>query len=306
MAILVTGSSGFVAENLLPKIKMDGLITIDKTPGESTMHVIDLNDSKSISKIIKNINEPYTLIHLAAARSDFGITPEEYYRNNVEATENLLISLQQNKPRNVIHVSSVASIDGATIAFQSNLKSDDAYRATKFIQETLVIDWAKRHDVGCHVLLPSAIFDASARLDTNIGRLIRAVRALRVFPCIDTKKSITLLDNFTDFILMALFLRIPSGKYLTIESPVLSINEMVLSLNPNITLLKIPFLKMGLLVVALFLENVGLLFKFEPKLTRNRVYKLYKSTDYSRFGLCDNFSYENTFSRSTASILKNL
>ena len=73
-----------------------------------------------------------------AARFDFGATPLEYYKSNVECHQSFTAALSKLKVKKFIHVSSVAALDGRNINFSEQLSCDDAYRATKYLQEALI------------------------------------------------------------------------------------------------------------------------------------------------------------------------
>ena len=111
----------------------------------------------------------------------------------------MLRVLESVAVRRVVHVSSVASIDGAEIEYHPELSCDDAYRATKYLQEQLVTEWCLERDIECYVVYPSAIFSSEGRQDTNIETLQAVSSVLPVIPRMDTKKSLTSLDALVGF-----------------------------------------------------------------------------------------------------------
>jgi hypothetical protein len=229
-----------------------------------------------------DMSEPCTVIHLAAARFDYGATASKYSEENVDATKCFLSALDTIDIKAFIHVSSVAAFDGSKIKYSESLNCDDAYRATKFLQEQLIRQWAARRGIPLYVLYPSAIFDHDHRSDTNIGKLQFLTRYLPFAPEIRSLKSLTFLPAFTGFILACVEARVAPGGYVTIERPVLSVTEILVAQTPrSIARVPIPGLKFFLKLLSRFLWVMGGFGKVDYGLTPNRVKKLFSDTDYA-------------------------
>ena len=116
--ILVTGASGFVAEHLIPKLKEGGNVVIGhdrkKQPSAICDKFIsgDLCDLQGSDLADHNVD---SVIHLAAARADWGVSKEEFYRDNVTATENLLYVLKETSCKEYIFVSSISTMPQVSI-----------------------------------------------------------------------------------------------------------------------------------------------------------------------------------------------
>ena len=126
-----------------------------------------------------------------------------------------------------IHVSSVAALDGRKISYSDNLDCDNAYRATKYLQEVMIQKWCNEHDVPLTILYPSAIFSDDQRSDTNIGKLQSVSQFAPLVPKIEVVKSLTYLPFLSQFIIDSVVGEIPEGKYLTIEKPLLTVSKMI-------------------------------------------------------------------------------
>tara|TARA_B100000927_G_C16431904_1_gene455939 strand:- start:169 stop:1155 length:987 start_codon:yes stop_codon:yes gene_type:complete len=283
LKVIVTGSSGYVASNLIPLLKKNyKVIGFDKVKSINTTHVGNINESKILNIPEINNDESFIIINLASARFDFGATAEDYYRLNVECHVKFLDSLSGLNIKKIVHISSVAAIDGRSISFSKDLNCDDAYRSTKYLQEKLIKDWCYDHDIELFLFYPSAIFSEDARSDTNIGKLQSISRIIPFIPEIDVAKSLTYLPNFSQFIIKSLVDEIPSGKYLTIEKPSLTVSQMIQKISGrNIPLIRIPYLQQLLKTAASFLHFIGLFGRIDLKLTPNRVIKLFSDTSYN-------------------------
>ena len=103
MTILVTGSSGFVAQSLIPKLEKLGfdVIGLDWKNGEHTKIIHDISKSLEIEDDID------VVIHLAARLEHERCSKEEFFETNVDGTEQVL-NLAHSKNAYFIYVSTTA------------------------------------------------------------------------------------------------------------------------------------------------------------------------------------------------------
>ena len=103
MTILVTGSSGFVAQSLIPKLEKLGfdVIGLDWKNGEHTKIIHDISKSLEIDDDIDIV------IHLAARLEHEKCSKEEFFKTNVDGTEQVL-NLAHSKNAYFIYVSTTA------------------------------------------------------------------------------------------------------------------------------------------------------------------------------------------------------
>ena len=310
--IFVTGSSGYVASNLVPLLKHNhDVVGIDYKPSKNTDIVIDIGSNDLNKELKPYTGNEITIINLAAARFDFGANASRYYYENVESQKYFLKNISQYKIKNFIHISSVAAIDGSLISFKDNLSCDDAYRSTKFLQEELIKDWCKKNNINLFILSPSAIFSNSERVDTNIGKMQKFIKYLPFIPNIKIKKSLTYLPNLSNFIIKCLQDDFKAGHYLTIERSVLSVSQMIMLLSKkNLRVIELPLLQANLNFIAHLLNIIGGFGLIDTKLTPGRVKKLFTDTSYDFLyeERCIDFDLE-TYSQSNddlRSILRSL
>ena len=279
--ILVTGSSGYVAADLIPRLKtIAEVIGVDLVPSIHTDFVVDIA-SKEFEDIANSLlDDEIYIVNLAAARFDFGACAEDYLRLNVLCHESFLLFLSKLKIKKFVHISSVAAIDGRKIKYKSDLNCDDAYRSTKHIQENSIREWCHKRKIDLSVLYPSAIFSNNARQDTNIGKMQIFSKFIPFVPEINVKKSLTFLPNLSMFIVKNITGNFSPGLYLTIERPIMSVTQMIIILSGrNLIKIRILGLKQILKIIAwnLFIIGFG---KIDFKLTPNRVEKLFSDTSY--------------------------
>ena len=289
MHVLVTGSSGYVASSLVPYLKKNASVFgIDQSASKYT----DLKASIESPQLKKSLDpfgdDEVVIVNLAAARFDFGATAMDYYKLNVECHQIFTQTLNNLNIRKFIHVSSVAALDGRNIPYSEKLNCDDAYRATKFLQEVTIEKWCDEHNVPLTILYPSAIFSDGPRSDTNIGKLQSVSKFIPFIPKIEVTKSLTYLPFFSKFIVDSVAGEIPAGKFLTIEQPSLTVSKMIQVISGRtIKLVNIPFFSVILKNIANFLYVLGFFGRIDLKLTPNRVVKLFSDTSYSHVNSID-------------------
>lgn len=282
MNLIVTGSSGYVSSFLIPKLMeldISSYIGIDLLPGEYTTHISNISDGNIWQALDKKLS--YIIINLAAARFDFNVTADRYFELNVKSTKELITQLHGVNIEYLLHVSSVASFEGKYIDFSPNLGCDDAYRSTKYLQETLIKEFAFETKTPISILFPSAIYDDNPRSDTNIGTIQRLSRLLPFIPKIETKKSLTYLPSFCDFIIYSLEKR-GTCEIMTIEKPILSVSQIMIANSGRLNrkLIRIPFFKAFLMGLSYLFLLFGKVLNVDPKLVPNRVIKLFSDTGF--------------------------
>ncbi|MDC3343065.1 NAD-dependent epimerase/dehydratase family protein [Pseudomonadales bacterium] len=309
MKVLVSGSSGYVASDLIPRLKEKmQILGVDYVPSEHTDICTGIESDEFKQALTKIIDGEINIINLAAARFDFGATAKDYYDINVRCHELFLSTLSEINIKNFVHVSSVAAFDGRNITYTEELNCDDAYRATKYLQEVLVKDWCQGNHVNLTILYPSAIFSENARSDTNIGKMQVLSGYLPFVPEIDVHKSLTYLPKFSAFIVDLINEKLPLGQYLAIEQPSLAVSEMIRILSGRaLPVLHVPGLRITLKIVAKLLFAVGGFGKIDMKLTPNRVTKLFSDTMYADLNddQVDSTFYTSTHRESLTDILAN-
>ena len=120
--VLVTGSSGYVASDLVPRLKDEiNVFCVDQHFSNYSDLEARIESSEFKNCMDQFIEEEIIIVNLAAARFDFGVTAMDYYKLNVECHDFFTKALSNLNVRKFIHVSSVAALDGRSIPYSEKL-----------------------------------------------------------------------------------------------------------------------------------------------------------------------------------------
>lgn len=180
--ILVTGCSGYVGSSLVPELVSRGhdIVGVDRRPwtGDVPIRFVqaDLLNPDRWSAALEDAEQ---IVHLAAAKADWGLTAEEYRRDNVEATRVLLDEGLRAGIDNWLFYSTVATMGSSDepVGEEAAFSPRGPYGATKAEAELLFRRVVGREgSMRVVVLRPSVIFGPEHPDSTNVNRLIRALQ----------------------------------------------------------------------------------------------------------------------------------
>lgn len=185
--ILVTGGSGYIGNNLLRRLseKNCDVVSISnrKIPyicpnPNITNFLCDLEDSNSLSKIIKNTNFDY-VYHLAA-KSNANPLDHDYSRAikfNVNSTVNVLKNIRHKKVKKFFFTSSSSVYaDNKSNFFEETmlLNPNNAYGVSKLCCEQIIHSYAKNYNIPSIALRLGSVFGKN---DSNLLHLIPSIMA---------------------------------------------------------------------------------------------------------------------------------
>lgn len=235
--VLVTGSSGFIGSHLVPFLAEAGFAVtgVDReepTGGDGLERFIHA-DVRDLDRVRPALEEVDTVVHLAAARGDWGIEPAEYFEENVSVTRELLEMGASAGIDRWIFYSSVSaigpSVEGADE--EAPLNPRGPYGRSKAEAEGLFRALCRdRPESRVLLLRPSVVFGPGNPPDTNIFRLVSAILGRRFVMVGDgsTLKSTSYIENL---LAAHLFLmeRMESGvqTYIYVDDPVMTTGEIV-------------------------------------------------------------------------------
>lgn len=236
MKILVTGSSGFVGSHLVPALQSSGhqVVGVDRNEpetGEPDDFIQgDLLDTKVLQRGIDDVDAVY---HLAAAKDDWGISREEFFRENVDVTRDILdASARENIHTHVFYSTVAVHGPGEEPTDESAPYSPTiAYGESKVECEKLYRTYVDENSESRVLLLrPSAIYGARQPWRTNVYRLIDAIYKRR-FVMIGKGNALKTTSYIENLLAANRFMmkRLQPGvqAYIYVDKPVMSTDRLV-------------------------------------------------------------------------------
>lgn len=220
MAIYITGSTGFVGQNLLQYFNINNLSPL------------------KISR--KNLLEPEklslekdsTIIHLAGKAHDLKkiSDPDEYYKVNFELTKKLYDAFLKSDAKKFIFISSVkAAADTVNgILTEDNIPNPQThYGKSKLMAEEYIQGQPLQAGKSFYILRPCMIHGPGNK--GNLNLLYKFVEKGIPYPlaAYDNKRSFLSVENLCFVIKELLEKEIPSGGYNIADDEALSTNEVV-------------------------------------------------------------------------------
>jgi len=181
MRILLTGSSGYIGRYLASLLKQAGhsVIGFDRdsdpsVPLDEFIHA-DLIEPGRYVGALKTVDH---ICHLAAARGDWGIPKEEYYRDNLEATRALLEAARRAGVKRWMFYSTVSALGPSEVPLSEEAprRPINAYGGSKADCEALFDRYVSEEpNANVITIRPSVVFGPGNPENTNIFRLIDAI-----------------------------------------------------------------------------------------------------------------------------------
>lgn len=205
--VLVTGAAGYIGSRLIPRLSAAGceIVALDRAeppqlPPEVQFIRADLLDRHACRDALRGCDEVF---HLAAAKGDWGISPAEYERDNVDATRSLIEAGAAAGVHRWVFFSTVSVLgpSGEPLGEGAPQAPANPYGATKAKAERLferLIE--ERPATRVLTVRPSVVFGPGNPWNTNIYRLIDAI-ARRRFVMIGAGsqiKTTSYIDNLID------------------------------------------------------------------------------------------------------------
>jgi nucleoside-diphosphate-sugar epimerase len=171
--------------------------------------------------------------HLAAAKGDWGISEEEYYRDNLEATRVLIEAGKEAGVKDWVFYSTVSVMGPSheAIGEQAEFDPINPYGASKADAEQLFHQLAAE-DPEARVLIirPSVVYGPGNPDSTNIYRLIDSIYNNR-FAMVGPGEAIKSTSYIDNLLAATLFLMNRMGRgvqtYIYVDEPALSTGELV-------------------------------------------------------------------------------
>ncbi|WP_259116319.1 NAD-dependent epimerase/dehydratase family protein [Salinibacter ruber] len=236
MLLLLTGSSGYIGSRLASRLNERGhsVFGVDRKQYNgnffSDTTTGDLLEPSTLERTNLNVD---CICHLAAAKGDWGISEEEYYRDNLEATRAIIEAGKDAGVKDWVFYSTVATLGPhhAPVDEGADFNAINPYGASKADAEKLFHQLASE-DPEARVLIirPSVVYGPGNPPSTNIYRLVDAIynrRFAMVGPG-DAIKSTSYIENL---LAATIFLmeRMERGvqTYIYVDEPALTTGTLV-------------------------------------------------------------------------------
>jgi len=208
MRVGVTGAAGYIGSRLVERLVRAGhaVFALDREarapglPAGVEFQRCDLTDATAYEGALSGLD---LLCHLAAAKGDWGISEDEYRRDNVRATEALIGCAHRAGVRRWIFYSTVSVLGPSDVALDERARRRpvNPYGATKAECEVLFERYAAATpEARVLVIRPSVVFGPDNPDNTNIFRLVDAIHRNR-FVMIGRGREVkttSYIDNLLD------------------------------------------------------------------------------------------------------------
>lgn len=289
MKILLTGSEGFVGGYLRKELEKTGYIVycIDRVKlSRVNYFCFDLSDEiLNLEKSFKD--EIFDLvIHLAAAKGDYNLKYDDFYRDNVIASKKLITLIKSLNIKSVIAYSTVSVYghDNKIKSEEAELVPNNDYGTTKLESENLFIEWYNLDPVKnkLTILRPSVIYG-----ENNFANMYNLLNQLNKKIPITVGngnyiKSMVAVENIVDMTLFTMENLDSLQIYNCTDKPYPKLKEVI----QYISEIK-GFSKPKIVIPEWFAYFIGVIFEFfsfmirkDLRITRERIYKFTMATDY--------------------------
>lgn len=296
--IVVTGSSGYIGSALVDRLLTDPtrrVIGVDRTasaraPSPNFGFVrCDLSAPGSTLQS-DAFDDTGCVVHLAAARGDWAIGEDEYWRDNLQATRGLLQAPWAGGVPHWVFTSSVSVYGPADqpLTEDAPLAPIGPYGQSKLASEQLIRQFIAERGLAGRVIRPSAVFGPGHPANTNVYKLIEALRRWPL-PLIGggrNRKTVTYLPNLLDLIEWCMH-DMAAGErdcrvYNFVEEPVQTVAELIAALRAaGIRPARSFAVPLGLVVAAAYpVWGLARLIGTDLRITPERVRKYAASTWY--------------------------
>jgi nucleoside-diphosphate-sugar epimerase len=198
MKILITGSTGFFGKIIVKQNSTNEIIGLNRNVGD---YKYDLRNS------VPNFQENFDLVIHNAGKAHIETETDDdkfdFFNINLKGTINLLSALEDNIPKQLVFISSVAVYGknyGLNINEQSLLGASDSYGLSKIQAEDAVLKWCAINNVVCTILrLPLLV---GKNPPGNLATMLNAIKKGYYFNigAGEAKKSMVLAEDVARFI----------------------------------------------------------------------------------------------------------
>ncbi len=274
MKVCITGASGFVGKSLtqlLAKHEISLLLASrtseDEISGESLK--LDINHTENLHLSLVGCD---VVVHLAAhvhkmkdcpqhsslQYSDAHYLNTDYFKTNMQATENLIHQAVLAGVKRFIFVSTVkvfgeSSLVNHPFSEEDDCNPQDAYALSKLKAEDALLEIAKKSAIEVVIIRPPLVYGPGVK--ANFASLLKLVQYKMPLPfgAIENKRSLIYVENLAHFVMHCLAHPAAKNQIFTVSddydvSTQLLIQEISQAL--NVPVRNIKFQEKWLLLIA--------------------------------------------------------
>jgi nucleoside-diphosphate-sugar epimerase len=289
MYLQILGGSGFIGTHLC-KLLYDSKINfkiLDIKISSLFQKKFIKTDITNFKILKKNIKKNSILINLAAIHSDDISKKKDYYKVNVDGAKNICRVSEKKGIKKIIFTSSVSVYGFASKFCNENGKINpyNDYGKSKYLAEKVFKTWQSKepHNRCLVIIRPTVVFGEGNR--GNVYNLFKQIKSNLFFIIGNGNniKSLAYVGNVVRFIKYSLKHSCGVHIYNYIDSPQLSINQMIrlikIYLKKNKNTIKIPYF-IGLLVGLIF-DVISVLLNKKFTISLLRIRKFTANSSYS-------------------------
>lgn len=261
--VFVTGAGGFLTTHLVQDLLKEGCeITCTARPEKNLDHIeklpikivrADLRKRDSLKGIIPKGS---IVFHCYSLSPGAHASKENYYKENILSTKNLLAECEASKIKKLVYTSSASVIGthGPEIREDSKPLPDGYYGKSKLVSERLVKNYYKKTGIPTLILRLSTLYGPCMHPRSSARKLL-STRNRKFFPVIgkgDNPFEFSYIKNVSWGVMTAAKMwKKDFGLFNIGDTEKRTVNDLLRTLNPYIKLVSLP------LPIALILGGMG-------------------------------------------------
>lgn len=245
--ILVTGASGFIAQDLIEELKdAHKIVAAHRSFIESSdervsnFSVGDISGSTNWSNILSGVDIVYHLAAVAHNKWHGSHNLSQLFDQvNVQATVNLFKQAEKAGVKRFIFISSIGVIGNCTETEPFDEKSvcspSGFYAKSKYEAEQELLKLSQSYKIELVIVRPPLVLSPFA--PGNIAKLRKLISRISILPFggINNKKSFISLNNLIDFLVLVGIHPLAKGNTFVIsDDRVMSTSDLILYLSESI------------------------------------------------------------------------
>lgn len=298
MKVLVTGATGFIGSHLVKRLVDDGHYVrclVRKTSNVDELKELNINfaygdiqEKKSLEEAVEGKEIIYHLIGIGSLSANSEEEFKQFYEINVLGIKNLLDALLSKNPniKKVIYLSSTAAV-----GLQNGIINEETpcipvtpYQKSKYESEKLILDYYEKHGLPITIIRPCMVYGPGS-LHSEILRMCKFIER-GVFPLFNNGNNSVPLVYVTDLVqgITLAAEKTKGGKiYFMTNDKISTMNQIidVISQTMGVRVFRIKIPKRFAKFCAYILENIALMFKFKPIITRERINSMTTNRGFS-------------------------